>query len=325
MARKSRIEYAGAYYHVINRGNYRSWIFESQGARASFLECLKQTCDSMEWRLHGWCLMGNHYHLCIETPSPNLVEGMKWLQSTFANRFNRFRKSNGHVFQGRYNAILLDGYAIPAVCHYIHLNPVRAGIVDAAQLQTFTDSSFYQLWNPRKRWGFAVTDSYLEAAGGLKDSPKGRKLYRDYLEWLSSEDAERKRLGFERMTRGWAKGTKDFKKSVLGDFKDEAVRKVVELEASEMREPRWERGVGEALRRLNKEESDLSVGPKAALWKVAIARSLREKYLAPYQWIAERLKMGRVSSLSSVVSRSRTMDRKAFPQWEILKNHENLD
>jgi REP element-mobilizing transposase RayT len=98
MARKTRIAYPGAYYHVINRGNYRSWIFESLGARVSFLECLSQTCESMGWRLHGWCLMGNHYHLCIETPSPNLVEGMKWLQSTFANRFNRFRKSNGHVF-----------------------------------------------------------------------------------------------------------------------------------------------------------------------------------------------------------------------------------
>ena len=60
----------GAYYHVINRGNYRNWIFESSGARNSFLNCLQQTCHSMQWRLHAWCLMGNHYHLCIETPDP---------------------------------------------------------------------------------------------------------------------------------------------------------------------------------------------------------------------------------------------------------------
>ena len=107
MARKVRIVYAGVFYHVINRGNYRSWIFGNPGARASFLQCLIQSCMAKQWRLHAWCLMGNHYHLLIETPSPDLVEGMRWLQSTFANRFNRYHKSNGHVFQGRYKAILL--------------------------------------------------------------------------------------------------------------------------------------------------------------------------------------------------------------------------
>ncbi len=104
MARKVRIEYSGTYYHVINRGNYRSWIFESEGARKSFLECLIEVCETKGWQVHAWCLMVNH-HLLIETPEPNLVVGMKWLQSTFANRFNRYRKENGHVFLGRYKAI----------------------------------------------------------------------------------------------------------------------------------------------------------------------------------------------------------------------------
>ena len=279
MARKSRIEYPGAYYHVINRGNYRSWIFESSGARNSFLKCLQQTCHSMQWRLHAWCLMGNHYHLCIQTPQPNLVEGMKWLQSTFANKFNRLRKANGHVFQGRYKAILLDVEAIAAVCHYIHLNPVRAGIVQAADLHRYSDSSFYQLWYPRKRWSFAVSDLYLEAAGGLKDRPAGRRLYREYLEWLCEEDSERKRLGFEKMSSGWAKGTQAFKKAVLDDLKDENLKNIVESEAAEMREPRWERVLADSLLRLNKKEADLAHSPKAALWKLAIARCLREQHL----------------------------------------------
>ena len=98
MARKVRVEYAGAFYHVINRGNYWSWIFETEGARKSFLKCLTEVCESKGWRIHAWCLMSNHYHLLIETPEPNLVMGMRWLQSTFANRFNRYRKENGHVF-----------------------------------------------------------------------------------------------------------------------------------------------------------------------------------------------------------------------------------
>ena len=247
VARKIRIEYSGARYHLINRGNYRSWIFETEGARKSFLKCLGEACTAMEWRLYAWCLMGNHYHLCVETPHPNLVEGMRWLQSTFANRFNRFRKSNGHVFQGRYKAILLDGDAVGPVCHYIHLNPVRAGLVAASALQSHQDSSFARLWYPRRRRSFEFPKVSLEHAGGLSDSPAGRRKYREYLAWLSETDAERKRLGFENMTQGWAKGTKEFRKAVLDDLMDEQVFRVVEGEASEMREPRWERGLREAL------------------------------------------------------------------------------
>lgn len=160
MARKLRIEYAGAMYHVINRGNYRSWIFETEGARHSFLNCLEQACVAMEWRLHAWVLMGNHYHLCLETPEPNLVEGMRWLQSTFANRFNRFRQMNGHVFQGRYKAILLDGGAVGPVCHYINLNPVRAGLIEAAKLEDYPESSFAHLWRPQMRKAFELLHAY---------------------------------------------------------------------------------------------------------------------------------------------------------------------
>ena len=177
--------------------------------------------------------------------------------------------------QGRYKAILLDGDAIAGVSHYIHLNPVRAGIAEAVKLETFVDSSFYQLWKPRKRWNYAVFDSYLDAAGILKECPKGRRLYRDYLGWLSEEDAERKRLGFERMTRGWAKGSKDFKKNVLDDFNDENLRKVVESDASEMREPRWERGVGEALRLMDK------TGIRLGSWPQSSAVEGRNSPLSP--------------------------------------------
>ncbi len=321
MARKLRIQYAGAFYHVINRGNYRSWIFETAGARHSFLECLGLSCRAKDWRLHGWCLMGNHYHLLIETPQPNLVDGMKWLQSTFANRFNRFRNSNGHVFQGRYKAILLDNDAVGPVCHYIHLNPVRAGLVDVGRLQEYKDSSFFQLWHPRQRWDYGNYQSCLEAAAGLADKPKGRKLYRDYLGWLSAEDSEQRKMGFEKMSRGWAKGSKAFKKAVIEDLGDERVQQVVEAEASEMREPRWEKGLAEALTRLQKGEKDLVAERKGADWKVALARHLRERYLAPHKWIADRLAMGAPSSVQCLVSRHRKLKPRKDGFWQRI-NHE---
>jgi len=323
MARKSRIEYAGARYHVINRGNYRSWIFETEGARKSFLACLEEACSSMGWRLYAWCLMGNHYHLCIETPHPNLVEGMRWLQSTFANRFNRFRKSNGHVFQGRYKAILLDGDAMGAVCHYIHLNPVRAGLVEAAALQSYADSSFARFWYPSRRWSFEHPEVGAEFAGGLSDWPAGRRKYRDYLAWLSESDDEAKRLGFEEMSRGWMKGTEDSKKSVLDDLKDEQVCGVVEAEASEMREPLWERALGKGLTALGREAGDLEGCRKGEGWKVDLARYLRERHLTPYRWIAPNLQMGKPSYVQSLVSLRRK--QKDSKEWRILKIHGKLD
>jgi len=194
MARKLRIEFPGAIYHVLNRGNYRNWIFKTDGAKKSFTECLCEISKTSDWLLHGWCLMGNHYHLALETPRGNLVEGMRWLQSTFANRFNRFRGESGYVFQGRYQAILLDQEARNKVCHYIHLNPVRAGLISIDQLENYRWSSFFQLWKPKLRWEFQRFEAFLEDAGGLKDQPAGRRAYRDYLAWLGANTTEQKRM-----------------------------------------------------------------------------------------------------------------------------------
>jgi REP element-mobilizing transposase RayT len=325
MARKARIEYENAYYHVINRGNYRSWIFETAGARKSFLECLVLVCEAKNWRLHGWCLMGNHYHLLIQPPDANLVDGMRWLQSTFANRFNRFRGMNGHVFQGRYKAILLDTDALGPVVHYIHLNPVRAGLVGVGQLESYEPSSFHQLWFKKKRWGFGDFESCLEAAGGLADTPKGRRLYRDYLEWLTMETGEQKRLGFETMCEGWAKGAKDFKRAVLEDAGDINLKQIVESDTKEMREPYWEGLLASGLSVLNKTAFDLKSDRKGAPWKVALARYLRESYLIPNAWLAESLDMGRPNSLSSQISRQRKFNDSDNPFWVKLNNQENVD
>jgi hypothetical protein len=267
--------------------------------------------------------MGNHYHLCIETPEPNLVEGMRWLQSTFANRFNRFRHSNGHVFQGRYNAILLDGDALGTVCHYIHLNPVRAGLVEAGELQQYAESSFAQLWYPSRRREFEDLEVGLEFAGGLADTRNGRRKYRDFLAWLSETDEEKKRLGFDKMSRGWVKGTTDFKKSVLADLKDEQMQRVVESEASEMREPRWERALAQALSALGRDASELSSSRKGEGWKVDIARYLRERHLTPYRWIVEQLHMGVPSYAQSLVCRRRK--EKNTKEWRDLEKQDKLD
>jgi len=102
------LESAAGGYHVLNRGNYRLDLFRSEKAKATFLQCLDEACAKTGWEVHAWCLMSNHYHLAISTPHGNLVEGMRWLQGTFAVRFNRFRAERGHLFQGRYKSLVVD-------------------------------------------------------------------------------------------------------------------------------------------------------------------------------------------------------------------------
>mgnify|MGYP003870973703 CR=1 FL=1 len=325
MARKLRIEYPGAFYHVINRGNYRSWIFETEGARHAFLLCLKECCEAKGWRLHAWCLMSNHYHLLVETPRGNLVDGMRWLQSTFANRFNRFRGENGHVFQGRYKALILSDEAIGPVCHYIHLNPFRAGLVEAGELQSYSSSSFHQLWYPSKRWPFVNYETGLEYAGGLADNAAGRRRYRQYLAAVAGDEAQQERLGFARMCWGWAKGDAAFKKRVLSLKEDgKEGREHVESETAEIGSYRWEESLYKLMDMLGKSMEELKVARKGADWKVALAIHLRKQYQVPHRWLAHNLSMGKPSSVQSWVSNKR--EDAGVKIWlQKLQNHGILD
>src|SRR5476651_1300545 len=170
MARKLRLEYAGACYHVINRGNYRRDLFAGKGAAESFQGCLFEAAARFGWRVHAFVIMRNHFHLALETPEPNLSEGMQWLQATWAARFNRFRGEAGRPFQGRYKALHVEpGPALAQVAHYIHLNPVRAKIVSAEKVREFRWSSLPLLvakHRPRGLDGGTV----LKESGELTDS-----------------------------------------------------------------------------------------------------------------------------------------------------------
>jgi REP element-mobilizing transposase RayT len=130
MARPLRIEYAGALYHVTSRGDRQEAIFEDDQDRKAFLNVLGEVILRFRWRCHAYCLMGNHYHLMIETPEGNLTKGMRQLNGVFTQWSNRRHKRTGHVFQGRYKAILVDrdSYFLE-LARYIVLNPVRAAMV----------------------------------------------------------------------------------------------------------------------------------------------------------------------------------------------------
>jgi putative transposase len=130
MARPLRIEYPGAVYHVTSRGNGRKDIFEDDRDRLIFLSILGSVVKRYNWLCHAYCLMDNHYHLMLETPDANLSAGMRQLNGVYTQSYNRRHQKPGHIFQGRFKAILIqkENYLLE-LCRYVVLNPVRAGLV----------------------------------------------------------------------------------------------------------------------------------------------------------------------------------------------------
>ena len=130
MARPLRIEYPGAVYHVTTRGNDKKAVFNSDEDREMFLSILVQVTTRYHWLCHAYCLMSNHYHLMIETPDGNLSIGMRQLNGVYTQARNKRRHKTGHLFEGRYKAILIQKEShLLEVCRYVVLNPVRAGMV----------------------------------------------------------------------------------------------------------------------------------------------------------------------------------------------------
>lgn len=134
MARPIRIEFGGALYHVTARGDRRESIFEDAVDREQFLDILGDVIGAYNWLCPAYCLMTNHYHLVIVTPDANLSKGMRQLNGVFTQWSNRRHRRTGHLFQGRFKAILVDADSyLLELTRYVVLNPVRAGMVDAPE------------------------------------------------------------------------------------------------------------------------------------------------------------------------------------------------
>jgi hypothetical protein len=265
--------------------------------------------------------MSNHFHLAVETPEPNLSLGMKWLQGTWVMRNNRFRRRTGRPFQGRFKGILLEPEALAPVTSYIHLNPQRAGIESVEQMGEYRWSSLsWYLKKPRP--GFLNMDAVLSAIGGIKDSKYAHKKYLDYLKFLAENEPEKKALAFDKLSKGWCYGSKEFKKEAILQIK----QKGADLDRSgllgidsgniqEAKELQWEL----MLKKLAKEagiEIPKLPDKKSAPDKVILASLMKARSSVSNGWLADRLGMGRPASVSQYVGRLESIKGEAWKKKE---------
>lgn len=320
MARNVRIEYPSAAYHVMCRGDRRETIFGGEPDREMFLATLAEMCARTGILIHSYVLMSNHYHLLMETPEPNLVAGMQWFQGTYTQRFNARHRLSGHLFQGRYKAIPIEGERpeyFRLASDYIHLNPARARLLKGAKpdLMSYIWSSFplfvktaaLPSWLRRERV-FGSAELPDEGAGS-------RRRYRAWMarraqEVLELEEDAEVAQEWRALQRGWYLGSES--------FRDRLMDRVDGIVAGRKRASYRREGLGahdekEALRLLAGGLDRLGLTANTVLSlrktdprKQALAWLIKTRTVMRDEWLVARLQMGHRSNISRAVSLFRT-------------------
>ena len=319
MARNIRIEYEGAYYHVMARGNQRGKIFLNDEDQRLFLSTLGDVCKMTGWRVHGWVLMKNHYHLFIQTPEANLVAGMKWLQNTYTRRFNVRHKNWGRLFGDRYKAILVEGegrYYYETLLDYIHLNPVRAGLVKPMHHQSLLDYPWSSIAEgyalaPSKRKIWMACEEGLKMFG-FADTAAGRRkmigrLDRRAIEEVADQDgismtAHQAEEQCSKLSRNWYWGTESFSEKMLSLAKNT----LLEKRSTHRSTPEYTAHTNqqatiwlqEGLKKISLTEKDLADLKGSDSRKIFLALFLRQKTTVSNGWLAEHLKIKSASNVS---------------------------
>ncbi len=295
MPRKRRLEYPGALYHLMSRGDRREDIFLDDVDRHDFIKTLAESCQKTNWQVHAYCLMRNHYHLVLETPDANLVAGMAWLQSTYTIRLNHRHKLFGHVFSGRYKAQLVEGSGngyLRTACDYVHLNPARAGLLKSEdRLMAYPWSSLlWYLSAPEHRPGWMRVDRLLGEHGIQQDTAAGRQKFEQRMEARRLEETDEEAIKILR--RGWCMGGGEFKRQMLEKMEGKLGEHHSGELHREMAEAKAGRIVAEELRRLGWNENDLATRRKSDPGKLGMAARLRTETTLSIKAIASRVHLG---------------------------------
>jgi len=321
MPRSLRIEYPGAIYHAMARGNNGQEIFLNDDGRRLFLHTLGEVCVQTGWKIHAYVLMSNHYHLLLETPEANLVKGMKWFQGAYTQRFNSMFKRRGHLYQGRYKAVPvgtsegLDYFRM--VSTYIHLNPFRAGLAGeecVLPLESHQWSSYPSYTGKtRKRPDWLKREKVLRS-WGLQEGVGGTlKTYRNkiqrFMRFELDPDAGRRGEFEKQVKHGWYIGTAEFREQLEDLLKGRTQNDNYRGDQrKDHGEHEAERLLKLALNHLDWTEEQLLTERASRLEKQAVAWFLMMHTSVTSVWIAQRLNMGHRTNCAHAISLFRAAD-----------------
>ena len=334
MPRKPRVEYAGATYHVMSRGNRQQAIFRTDEDREMFLDALGEACGRTGWRVHAYVLMGNHYHLLLEIAEANLVAGMQWLQSTYTKRFNASHREWGHLFQGRYKAIPVEpgGDYFSTLATYIHLNPVRMKGYDFEKdrLPGYRWSSYPAYLGKSSGFEWLFVSRVLKHLG-MADTPAGRRKYAEYISgridnlrhsvqpWKADES-------WQKIRRGWYFGGEGFRAETLGRLGESLAKgKRESFSGEEVKthdEARAEDLIVAGMKKLKLGEADLDAMIKNSPEKYALSWLVRRNTCVGNGWIKARLRMGKATNFSELLRKLEDAKRGGwgFEAFSAVKN-----
>ncbi len=324
MARPLRIEFAGAIYHVMARGNQRRTVFRDHRDYLRFLDTLGEACRKTGWRVHAYVLMPNHYHLLLETPEANLVAGMKWLQGTYTLRHNARHQVCGHLFQGRYKAAPVEGSGyFGVVSTYIHLNPARAGLIETGKepLKRYRWSSYpWYLNRAGKEPSWLCRERVMGELGLGRAAVKGYEAYMEgrALELGMKAGHEEWEAKWRELRRGWYVGGEGFLEQLRQRLERAVGGRQRESHSGPARRAHDEKAAEEMLQRGLKllGIKDVRQMPKNAGEKVALAWWLRGRTTVSLRWVSRRLEMGHYSRVSQAVSRMARKPGRRLEKWK---------
>lgn len=306
MPRQLRIEYEGAIYHLMSRGDRREDIVRAEADRELWVKTLGEACLKCDWQVHAYCLMSNHFHLVLETPLANLVRGMKWFLGTYTIRFNARHRLRGHLFAGRYKSLLVDDSEtsyLRVACDYVHLNPARASLLKENQpLQQYAWGSYpAYLATPARRPPWLRTDRLLGEQGVEADDRRARREFSRRMETARGR-AQDPRPSDALLRRGWRFGGEAFLARLLDRVEGKSTSQHHARERRETAEAKAERIVAEMLALIGWSEADLLARGKCVPEKVRIAQRLRAETTLTLQRVAQRLQMGTWTNLSKLLA-----------------------
>jgi putative transposase len=219
MARPLRIEFDGAFYHVTSRGDERKQIFKTVADHQQFLSYLSSATTRYGAVIHCFCMMGNHYHLLLQTPHGNLSEIMRHINGAYTTYYNVKRHHAGHLFQGRYKAIVVeaDQYALE-LSRYVHLNPVRAGMVEVPEDYRWSSYSSYVGMERRPPW----LDVNFVLRMFSADLPVGQQRYREFVEDLMGKEYD---SPLQHTVASTILGGADFVETIMAEYLDQELER----------------------------------------------------------------------------------------------------